>query len=96
MRKNVLTLNLTMILVVSIFLIGCGGGTKQEQPTVLKLGHGLDYKYPHNSPSGYIPQDYLGKSLEKPYYMPKNIGREKIIAEYLHRLKNQVEQEGNQ
>ena len=57
-----------------------------------KLGHGLDYKYPHNSPSGYVPQDYLGKSLEKPYYQPKNIGREKIIAEYLQKLKNQVQQ----
>ncbi len=57
-----------------------------------KLGHGLDYKYPHNSPSGYIPQDYLGKSLEKPYYQPKNIGREKIIADYLQKLKDEVEQ----
>ena len=57
-----------------------------------KLGHGLDYKYPHNSPSGYVPQDYLGKSLEKPYYQPKNIGREKIIADYLQKLKNHVQQ----
>ena len=57
-----------------------------------KLGHGLDYKYPHNSPSGYVPQDYLGKSLEKPYYQPKNIGREKIVAEYLQKLRNQVQQ----
>ncbi len=57
-----------------------------------KLGHGLDYKYPHNSPSGYVPQDYLGKSLEKPYYQPKNIGREKIVAEYLQKLRNQVQE----
>ncbi|MBL7214892.1 MAG: replication-associated recombination protein A [Phycisphaerae bacterium] len=57
-----------------------------------KLGHGLDYKYPHNSPSGYVPQDYLGKSLENPYYQPKNIGREKIIADYLQKLKNQVQE----
>lgn len=60
-----------------------------------KLGHGLDYKYPHNSPSGYIPQDYLGKNLEKPYYVPKNIGREKIIGEYLQKLKNQLKGEGS-
>lgn len=57
-----------------------------------KLGHGLDYQYPHNSPTGYVPQDYLGKSLEKPYYQPKNIGREKIISDYLQKLRNQVEE----
>ena len=56
-----------------------------------KLGHGEGYKYPHNSPSGYIPQDYLGKSLEKPYYQPKQVGREKLVAEYLQKLRNQVE-----
>lgn len=57
-----------------------------------KLGRGLDYKYPHKSPTGYVEQDYLGQKLEKPYYRPKNIGREKIIAEYLQKLKNQVQQ----
>ncbi|MHC5157272.1 MAG: replication-associated recombination protein A [Planctomycetota bacterium] len=56
-----------------------------------KLGHGLGYEYPHKSPIGYIEQDYLGEHLEKPYYQPKNIGREKIIAEYLQKLKNQVQ-----
>ncbi|MEN8127472.1 MAG: replication-associated recombination protein A [Planctomycetota bacterium] len=57
-----------------------------------KLGHGLNYEYPHKSPIGYIEQDYLGEQLKKPYYQPKNIGREKIIAEYLQKLKNQVQQ----
>ena len=57
-----------------------------------KLGHGEGYQYPHNSPSGYIPQDYLGKSLEKPYYQPKQVGREKLVADYLQKLRNQVEQ----
>jgi putative ATPase len=56
-----------------------------------KLGHGLNYEYPHKSPIGYIEQDYLGEQLEKPYYQPKNIGREKIIADYLQKLKNQVQ-----
>ncbi len=56
-----------------------------------KLGHGEGYQYPHNSPSGYIPQDYLGKNLEKPYYQPKQVGREKLVAEYLEKLRNQVE-----
>ncbi|MHC5137073.1 MAG: replication-associated recombination protein A, partial [Planctomycetota bacterium] len=57
-----------------------------------KLGHGLNYEYPHKSPIGYIEQDYLGEQLEKPYYKPKNIGREKLIAEYLQKLKNYVQQ----
>jgi putative ATPase len=57
-----------------------------------KLGHGLNYEYPHKSPIGYIEQDYLGQQLEKPYYKPKNIGREKLIAEYLQKLKDYVQQ----
>ena len=57
-----------------------------------KLGHGLNYEYPHQSPIGYIEQDYLGEQLEKPYYQPKNIGREKIIGDYLQKLKKHVQQ----
>ncbi|OQY04520.1 MAG: hypothetical protein B6I25_06780 [Planctomycetales bacterium 4572_13] len=58
-----------------------------------KRGHGLNYEYPHKSPIGYIEQDYLGVQLEKPYYKPKNVGREKRVAEYLQQLKNQVKQD---
>jgi replication-associated recombination protein RarA len=53
----------------------------------------LNYEYPHKSPIGYIEQDYLGEQLEKPYYKPKNIGREKLIAEYLQKLKYYVQQD---
>ena len=56
-----------------------------------KLGHGLNYEYPHKSPIGYIEQDYLGQQLEEPYYKPKNVGREKLVAEYLQKLKNHVQ-----
>ncbi|MHC4721104.1 MAG: AAA family ATPase [Planctomycetota bacterium] len=56
-----------------------------------KLGHGTGYKYPHNSPTGFVIQDYLGQDLGKKYYQPKNLGREKIIAEYLQKLQNLVE-----
>ena len=55
-----------------------------------KLGHGVGYKYPHNSPTGFVVQDYLGRDLGKKYYQPKNLGREKIIREYLQKLRNQV------
>ena len=57
-----------------------------------KLGHGLGYQYPHNSPTGWIPQDYVGQELPRGYYQPKQVGREKLVAEYLQKLKNQVEQ----
>jgi len=59
-----------------------------------KLGYGQGYQYPHKSPVGYVEQDYLGQKLEKPYYVPKNIGREKNIADYLQKLKNYVQQMG--
>lgn len=55
-----------------------------------KLGHGQGYKYPHNSPSGFVAQDYLGQDLGKKYYQPKNLGQEKIIGEYLQKMRNKV------
>ncbi len=55
-----------------------------------KLGHGTGYKYPHNSPAGFVIQDYLGQDSGKKYYQPKNLGQEKNIAEYLQKLKNLV------
>jgi putative ATPase len=56
-----------------------------------KLGHGIGYQYPHNSPTGFLPQDYVGQKLPRQYYQPKQIGREKLVAEYLQKLKNQVQ-----
>jgi putative ATPase len=55
-----------------------------------KLGHGQGYKYPHNSPTGFVVQDYIGQDLGKKYYQPKNLGREKIIGEYLQKLRNKI------
>lgn len=55
------------------------------------LGHGVGYKYPHNSESGYVEQDYFGDGHGKVYYEPKDIGREKIIKQYLQKFKNQLE-----
>ena len=55
-----------------------------------KLGHGQGYKYPHNSPTGFFVQEYIGQDMGKKYYLPKNIGREKIIGEYLQKLRNKV------
>lgn len=60
------------------------------------LGYGVGYQSPHKSPVGYVEQDYLGQALEKPYYTPKTIGREKIIGEYLQKLKNHVQRMGHE
>jgi len=55
-----------------------------------KLGHGIGYLYPHDSVTGYVEQDYLGEGIDKVYYEPKEIGREKIVKQYLQKLKNQI------
>ncbi len=60
-----------------------------------KLGHGKGYVYPHNSPEGFVPQDYLGQDLGKQYYRPKNLGREKTIQAYLQTLRDQIQQVRN-
>ncbi len=62
-------------------------------PGAKKLGHGDGYKYPHNSPTGFVVQDYSGKDSGKKYYQPKDIGREKNIAEYLQKLENQIKKQ---
>ena len=44
-----------------------------------KLGHGVDYLYPHDFPGPYVPQDYLGR--DHVYYTPTEQGTEKRIKE---------------
>jgi putative ATPase len=61
-------------------------------PGAEKLGHGKGYVYPHTSPDGFVPQDYLGQNLGKFYYRPKNLGQEKTIQVYLQKLRNQLQQ----
>ena len=51
-----------------------------------KLGHGVDYVYPHDFPGHFERQQYLPKELAHAhYYEPTDIGREKTLGEYLHR-----------
>ena len=61
-------------------------------PAAKKMGFGTGYKYPHDSPSGFVMQDYMGDDAKKQYYRPKNIGREKNIAENLEKLRNHIKQ----
>jgi putative ATPase len=45
-----------------------------------ELGHGLGYRYPHDEPSGWVPQRYLPEELGDPrYYEPSSHGREASV-----------------
>ena len=46
-----------------------------------KLGHGDDYKYPHDYDNNFVVQDYMG--FKKQYYNPKGFGFEKNICKRL-------------
>ncbi len=52
-----------------------------------KAGFGVEYKYPHSYPGGYVMQRYLPDGMEKTYYSPKDSGHEKTIAQYLQKLR---------
>ncbi len=52
-----------------------------------KLGHATGYRYVHDSPTGFIDQDYLG--VDKTYYTPTQRGHEARIAQFLDWIKTQ-------
>lgn len=52
-------------------------------PGAKRLGHGEGYKYAHDFPGHFVPQDYLG--ARKHYYEPSEQGVEKKIKERLER-----------
>ncbi|PWB51087.1 MAG: AAA family ATPase, partial [Anaerolineales bacterium] len=50
------------------------------------LGHGKDYRYPHESPEHFLPQQYLPRSVLGTYfYTPSSQGYEAEVAERLQR-----------
>lgn len=52
------------------------------------LGHGVEYKYPHYSSTGWVYQEYLPESLRgMSYYQPKMLGEEKRYAQTYEKLK---------
>lgn len=52
------------------------------------LGYGADYKYSHNSPRGYIDQEFLpDNAVGKTFYEPTEHGFEKNIKKYLEWLR---------
>ena len=55
-------------------------------PTKLmeQLGHGKDYKYPHDHAGGYVVEQYLPDLLkDRNYYVPKQLGAEAAIKSRL-------------
>ena len=52
-----------------------------------KLGRGLDYQYPHDSPTGYVRQEYIPAEFAKQYYLPTDRGTEQRIAAHLAKLR---------
>jgi putative ATPase len=56
----------------------------RNAPTGLmqELGYGAGYQYAHDSPTGYLPQDYLPEKLrDQQFYQPGEMGFEKRIRE---------------
>jgi putative ATPase len=46
-----------------------------------KVGHGVDYRYPHDDPRGWLPQHYLPVELaDRRYYEPGTHGFEAEVA----------------
>ena len=51
-----------------------------------ELGYHKGYRYAHDSPDGYLPQDYLPDQLRDAlFYVPGALGQERTIAERLER-----------
>src|SRR5690554_6409078 len=61
-------------------------------PGANKLGHGQGYKYPHDFPRHYVPQQYLPSNIQgKNFYRPSDQGREKTIRDRLEYFKSRPE-----
>ncbi len=57
------------------------------------LGHGLDYKYPHDYPEGWVSQQYLPDELKnRTYFQPSAYGKEKDMAEHWERRRQSKQQ----
>jgi putative ATPase len=52
-----------------------------------QLGHATGYQYAHDSPTGYVDQDYLG--VDKTYYVPTQRGHEARISQFLDWINSQ-------
>nr|MCR4697399.1 replication-associated recombination protein A [Lachnospiraceae bacterium] len=64
-------------------------------PGAKELGHGLDYKYPHNFDNHYVKQQYLPYELENMnFYRPGDLGYEAKIKDHFKMLKGKESKKG--
>ncbi|RPF55533.1 replication-associated recombination protein A [Aquisalibacillus elongatus] len=71
-------------------------GATEEIPDHLKdthyqgaeqLGHGAEYKYPHNYPNSWVKQQYLPESIKNmSYFQPNELGEEKRYKQVYDKL----------
>lgn len=54
------------------------------------LGHGKNYLYPHDYEGSFVVQKYI--DLDKYFYFPKDIGKEKEIKQRLEKWRAMIEQ----
>jgi putative ATPase len=63
------------------------------------LEHGVGYKYPHNYPGHFVPQQYFPSAqTNRHYYFPSDYGFEKEIKkrlQYWQRKKDETQNEGD-
>ena len=60
-----------------------------------ELGHGAGYRYPHDTPQGWIAQRYLPEELgERQYYEPSAHGREATALDWRQQAENSGPEEG--
>jgi len=57
-------------------------------PGAKRLGHGSGYKYAHSYKEHYVEQEYI--PTKNKYYEPTDMGYEKKIKEYLHKIKQDM------
>lgn len=56
-----------------------------------QMGHAVGYRYPHDDPSGVVPQQYIPDELaDSTYYEPTDHGHERTISSYYGWLRNRV------
>ncbi|MEN3013695.1 MAG: replication-associated recombination protein A [Endomicrobiia bacterium] len=77
-------------------------GVIEEVPDHLKdghrdeksLGHGQGYLYPHDYKEGFVVQKYI--NIDKWFYFPKDIGKEKEIKQRLEKWRQMKSQKKNE
>ena len=57
-----------------------------------RLGHGKGYKYAHDFPDHFVPQDYLG--AVRRYYEPSDQGAEKELRERVEKWRKKLKEQG--